>query len=104
MVVKPSRLRGQRRRQIVNTLAVWSRQYRTRPRSSLSRSDGRVVVAFALGPPVLVVLGVRDLLGINGAMPVWERLSGVFTIVFGLLLLYLDWSYLQRPVREEDDD
>lgn len=52
-------------------------------------------------PPGIIGWGVADILGAEGRSLV-DRLFGVLLLISGLLLSYVSWGYLHRPVQKDE--
>ena len=67
-------------------------------------ANGTSSILFFLIPSVALIAGARFLLGLNGEKGAWQHLVGLPILLFGLLVAYLDWVYVNRPVKGEEVD
>lgn len=80
-------------------LQVWGRK----PRRSLARTQGVLILWAVLAPFLLIVDGAELLLGLVYPASLGSHVMGLPLLAAGVLVVYLDLVYLRRPVRPKSD-
>jgi hypothetical protein len=80
-------------------LQVWGRK----PRRSLARTQGVLILWAVLAPFLLIVDGAELILGLVYPASLASHVMGLPLFAAGVLVVYLDVVYLRRPVRAKSD-